>query len=103
MTLTWDEIRKRSEQTWQGRFVTYCFDCELNFFSIGMSCDKHALNQSEQDERASRINAVMKKASELLQQHQHPFLSSLRKTPRETYSDNWDRTFSEPSDDGSTD
>lgn len=58
MTLTWDEVRKRSEQTWHGKFVTYCFDCELNFFQIGMSCDKHALNQSEQDERAARINRL---------------------------------------------
>lgn len=76
MTLTWDEIRKRSEQTWQGRFVTYCFDCELNFFSIGMSCDKHALNQSEQDERASRINSLKLPSID----RNHPFLQMLPKS-----------------------
>jgi hypothetical protein len=87
VTFTWDEIRKRSAHK-IGSINTHCFDCELNFFSIGMSCDKHALNQSEQDERASRISKALSKSTPCLRNH--PLLQVIPKNgipPRSTTSD----------------
>lgn len=61
MTLTWEQVRARSEQK-LGNTKCFCFDCYLCFEAIEMPCLKHCESDEEVLERDVRIVDAMRKA-----------------------------------------
>lgn len=56
MTLTWDEVRARSERPW-GKTSVFCGDCAMVFPHSGLPCRKHAT-----PEESMAIDEVLRRA-----------------------------------------
>lgn len=55
MTLTWDEVRARSEQTIRPGLTVFCAACRMNFDLVEMPCLEHCISEDERMERHRRF------------------------------------------------